>query len=132
MAVIFTHYAVMPISASYKSVGGIDYTVFTDFVKYDDSGYGIGRYTLLEYIEKVDTNRELEYTTDGEYFAFGWNFSDLNNQIPNLKQLMAHYGYVLGGEDFTNIDPLAYWVLNADEYAEWKSVSPRNITGEIA
>ena len=127
MSVIYTHYTVMPISTLDKPVGGTDYTVFTDFVRYDTNGNAIGRYTLPEYIAELDTNRVLEYSTDGEYFAFGWNFSDLNNQIVNLKQLMSYYGYVLGGEDFTNIDPLAYWVLNADEYIEWKSVSPHNV-----
>lgn len=130
MAKLFTFYIIAPISVLDVPVGGADMTLFTDFIKYNDSDEPIGRYSLNEYVSTVNTNRKLLYTLDGEYAYFGWNMSDLDNNMSNIKQLMAAYGYIAGGADFTNLDPNAFWILNADELDEWLSATPHNIVEE--
>ena len=127
MAKVFTFYIVAPISVLDVPIGGSDMTVFTDFIKYDENDKPIGRYTLNEYCNTVNTNRKMLYTVNGEFAYFGWNLSDLSNNMVNIKALMAYYGYIPGGVDFTNLDPNAFWILNADEIDEWLKVSPHNI-----
>ena len=129
MAKIWTFYIIAPIGILDKPVGGDDMTIFTNFIKYDTDGITpIGRHSMIEYCNKVDTNRKLLYTSDGEYAYFGWNMSDLSNNIPHVKDFFTAYSYVAGGEDFTNIDPTAFWILNADEIDEWLTTSPHNVT----
>jgi len=128
MAQLWTFYIVAPIGILDKPVGGDDMTIFTDFIKYDTDGITpIGRYSMHEYCDEGNTNRKLLYASDSEYAYFGWNLSDLNNNMSDIKALMAYYGYVAGGKDFTNDDRNAFWILNADEILEWLDTSPHNV-----
>lgn len=130
MAILFTYYTVTPAETANIPVGGTDWTQLTAFIKRDEQGNPIGRYTLNEYVTEVDTNRVIMYSNDGQYIYFGWNFSDLENHIPSLKELMAYYGYTLGGANFESVNPKDYWILNPDELEQWMAVTPHN-QGEI-
>lgn len=125
-------FVVAPKSALHIPVGDPNnLSKFSSFSKYaaDDIAREviIGKYTLFEFCQI--TGLKYILSTDGEYFIFGFEFSDLGNHFGDFKTLMMAFGYILGGEDFTNPDPKAFWLFSTlREIDDWKATSPHMVT----
>jgi len=89
----------------------------------DEEGNVTGYHTIRSYIDSFG-NRKIMTTDDGEYGYVAMDMSDLRNELKGTKLLAQAWGYVLGGEDFTNDDPKAFWILTLDELNQWLAESP--------
>lgn len=125
-------FVVAPVSALHISVGDPNnLSKFSSFSKYaaDDIARQviIGKYTLFEFCQL--TGMKYILSTDGEYFIFGFEFSDLGNHFGDFKALMMGRGYLLGGEDFTSPNPKAFWLFSTiRELEAWRATSPHMLT----
>ena len=94
----------------------------------DEDNVIIDKHSIDTFCE-VNTNRKTIPTKDNEYFFFGLPISDLQNHLTAAKALLQAYGYVLGGEDFANPDPKAFWIFTMqEELNEWLAATPHNQT----
>jgi len=95
----------------------------------DDEGNVTGYHTIRSYIDSFG-NREIMTTADGEFGYVGMEMSDLRNELKGTKLLAQAWGYTLGGEDFANPDPKAFWILTLEELNRWLAATPHNQTIE--
>jgi hypothetical protein len=66
------------------------------------------------------------------FFRVPLTLSDLKNESRDLKLDLQTLGFVLGGEDFTNTDLNAIWVLTYSEMFEFIKVNPNfKVNGEF-
>ncbi|WP_201353809.1 RHS repeat protein [Hydrogenimonas urashimensis] len=89
----------------------------------DEEGNVVDYHTIRTYIDSFG-NRTIVTTPDGKYGYVAMEMSDLKNELKGTKLLAQAWGYVLGGENFANDDPKAFWILTLEELEAWKRVSP--------
>ena len=123
-------FLVAPLSAvGIKVVDPTGTVRFPLFEITDDDGNVVDYHTIRTYIDSFG-NRRIITTADGEYGYVAMEMSDLKNELKGTKLLAQAWGYVLGGEDFTNDDPKAFWILTLDEMNEWLEKSLHMVAPE--
>ncbi len=70
------------------------------------------------------SNAEAVLSNDGRYFYFGFEASDLTNDITRAKAFAQENGLQLGGGDFTRTGDGLVWILNYSETLEFLKVNP--------
>jgi hypothetical protein len=63
----------------------------------------------------------------GTHFVLPIETYDLYNNIKAVKEALESAGYVLGGEDFNNTDPKAFWLLEYGLLVEFLNTSILNV-----
>ncbi|MGD2065748.1 MAG: hypothetical protein PVI43_01080 [Candidatus Bathyarchaeota archaeon] len=86
-----------------------DPSAFSELHILDEDGNRIGAHTIRSICEVTD--KQWLPLAGGTHFTFPVEVFDIYNHISKIKSLLQAYGYVLGGEDFNNSDPLAFWLL---------------------
>ena len=86
-----------------------DPSAFSEFHILDEEGTKIGAHTFRSICEITD--KQWLPLAGGTHFIFPVQVFDIYNHISKIKALLQSYGYVLGGEDFNNTDPMAFWLL---------------------
>ena len=98
------------------------------FEKYDEEGVLTG---LMSIREKCDTSgARYQLSNDGRYFIFGWELSDLANDLGKAKAFATENGMQLGGADFTNTTDGLVWFLTPSERNEFLAVNPMFVVSE--
>jgi len=62
----------------------------------------------------------------GTHFVLPIEVYDLYNTLKAIKETLIGEGYVLGGEDFNNPEPKAFWLLEYGLLSEFLSTSDLN------
>ncbi len=86
-----------------------------------------GTYNSVTSHAVTNSNRSIKYTTDGLYFYYGIESSDLKNDTKDLKTFVKTSGLNLGTDDFTAMIGDEFWVLNLTELGIWLELSPHNV-----
>jgi hypothetical protein len=85
---------------------------FPRYAIVDEEGNKVDAHTIRSYCSQ--NNATWKPLAGGTHFIYAVEAYDLYNHMTKVKTIMQSYGFVLGGEDFSNPDPKAFWVL---EYA---------------
>ena len=75
----------------------------------DDEGNRVDAHTIRSYC--TQTYATWRVLKGGTHFVYATEAYDLYNHIAKVKALLQAYGFVLGGEDFSNPEPKAFWIL---------------------
>ena len=101
-----------------------DLTKFSHYHILDEGGIKIGAHTVRSICEV--SNRKWKPLKGGTHFLFPVEMYDLYNQPNSVKALLQAYGYNLGGTDFSNPDPMAFWLLEYGLLVEFLDTSSLN------
>jgi hypothetical protein len=82
---------------------------FPRYAIVDEEVNKIDAHTIRSYC--AQTNATWEPLKGGTHFVYAVEAYDLYNHITKVKAIMKAYGFVLGGTDFNNTDPKAFWIL---------------------
>ena len=105
-------------------ITAIDTPIETNYFSYLDENEVTQYHSVKSH--EVANGRKIKYTTDGLYFYYGLETSDLKNDTKDMKTFIKTAGLVLGTEDFTANLGTEFWMLSANELDEWLAVSPHN------
>ena len=106
-------------------ITAIDTPIETSYFSYLDENEVTQYHSVKSH--EVANGRKIKYTSDGLYFYYGLETSDLKNDIKDLKTFVKANGLVAGTDDFTLMVGNEFWILSADELDEWLAVSPHNV-----
>ena len=98
------------------------------FEKLDEEGNSLGLMTIRE--KCATSGARYQLSNDGRYFMFGWELSDLANDLAKAKAFATENGMQLGGADFTQTGDGLVWFLTPSERNEFLGVNPMFKTDE--
>jgi len=114
---VITVWSVMPVAM-------LDIPMSTpQFALYDADNNVVGYQTIKQHCDVTPASYRL--SNDGTHAIFGYEMSDLENDLSKAKALATEAGLKLGGKDFAKTAKNVVWLgLNYKEIQQFLAVNP--------